>query len=387
MDILILGVGGVQVDMLKLLSQNHTIHGLSYKAEGKGRKYTDHFAIIDIKDKKSVLDYARKHNISLVYSIGSDLGMITSAWVSEQLNLPSFISYSTARVCHKKSMLRNKLKHIKGNIEHKVLATPSDMMGLQFPCIIKPVDSQGQRGVFLVRDQEELEQKFCSSVKYSREGKVIAERYIEGPEVSVNTYMIDGEIRFNLISDRIVWPQYSTGIIHKHRIPSQFINPAIESRIIRLISDIVKEVGIKNGPLYSQIKLEGNQPRLIEIAPRLDGCHLWRLIKYATGVDLLKITMNHLMGKNINSIKAAHIDKSWVLEFLCEEPGNHFKTDKYDLDDVCYHEWYYDNGAVVKSINTLLEKCGYKIYQTSDVEVNRNDLEQALSKPVHKVSS
>lgn len=380
MDVLILGTGGVQVDMLKLLSQNHTVHGLSYKAEGKGKKYTDHFAVIDIKNKKAVLDYVRKHDISLVYSIGSDLGMITSAWVSQQMRLPTFISSDTAQNCHKKSVLRKKLEHVEGNIEYKVLTTPADIGDFYFPCIIKPIDNQGQRGVFLVRNREELEQKFCSSVKFSREGKVIAERYIEGPEVSVNTYLIDGEIRFNIISDRIVWPQYPTGIIHKHRIPSQFVNPESESRIYQLIKDVVKEIGIENGPLYSQIKLEGNNPKLIETAPRLDGCHLWRLIKYATGVDLLATTTNHLMGKEINNLNTDLISDRWVLEFMCEEPGNRFKIDKYDLDKANYHEWYYDNGAVVRSINSLMEKCGYQIYQSSSEENVSNDLEQAGSK-------
>lgn len=379
MNILILGVSGVQTDLLKILSQKHTVHALSYKAEGVGREYADYFAVIDIKDKEAVLDYAKRHNCDLVYSVGSDLGMITSAWVSQQMQLPSFVSYDVAKTCHKKNLLRKKLEHVRGSIEYKVITSPSGIGCVQFPRIIKPIDSQGQRGVFLVRNQDELEQKFSESLKFSKEGKVIAERYIEGPEVSVNTYMIDGEIHFNVISDRIVWPQYQTGIIHKHRIPSQFVNAESKRRISRLISDIAKEIGLKNGPLYSQIKLEDNEPKLIEITPRLDGCHLWRLIKHATGVDLLETTINHLMGQDFDKLSTDYIEERWVLEFMCEKPGNRVNTHRYDVDEARFHEWYYENGAVVKPINNLLEKCGYKIFKPVDWETAPEMTKQTLS--------
>ena len=46
-------------------------------------------------------------------------------------------------------------------------------------------------------------------VKYSREGKVIVEKYIEGPEVSVNGYMVNGVMRFLIVSDRDTWPEYT----------------------------------------------------------------------------------------------------------------------------------------------------------------------------------
>ena len=108
-------------------------------------------------------------------------------------------------------------------IRRKALQEISDrieaiMVG--FPAILKPSDAQGQRGIFLLHSQEEFESHFEQARQFSREGKVIVEQYIDGPEVSVNGYMVNGVLRFVVASDRDTWPEY-TGLIHRHIVPGR----------------------------------------------------------------------------------------------------------------------------------------------------------------------
>jgi len=364
MNILVLGIGNAQVDLIKLLSEDHFVHALSYSRDGRGLEFADYFKKIDIKDVKGVENYAKKHAIELIYSVGSDLGMVTSAKVSYNLKLPSFIFPKVASICHNKHLLRTHLEGIQGNINYKVFQNPDEISDFEFPCIIKPVDSQGQRGVYLVYTKKELRNKFDKVIQFSEKKLSIAERYIDGPEVSVNVYVIEGEIKFSIISDRIVWPQYPGGLIRKHRIPSKFVNEKSTKKIYTLVRKIITKLGVKNGPVYFQIKLEDHQPKLIEVTPRLDGCHLWRLIKFATGVDLMQTTIDHLIDNIVSGLNPEVTDENWVLEFMCEEPSKSFNKDKYDLCSSAYYEWYYENGETVRPINAYLEKCGYKIYIT-----------------------
>ena len=364
MKILVLGIGNAQVDLIKLLSKDHTVHALSYSRKGRGLEFTHHFKKVDIRDEKKVESYAKKHAIELVYSVGSDLGMVTSAKVSYNLGIPSFISPEVASICHKKHLLRAHLDGTEGNLDHKVLNQPDDIGDFKLPCIIKPVDSQGQRGVYFVETKKQLEDKFNSVIEFSDEKKAIAERYIHGSEVSVNAYVIKGKIVFSIISDRIVWPEYPGGLIQKHRIPSQFINTESKAKINTLVEDVVKKIGVKNGPVYFQIKLKGNNPKLIEVTPRLDGCHLWRLIEYAAGVNLLETTVNHIMEADFDKITFKKPDKSWILEFMCKTPQTALDKESYDLGNPHFLEWYYKNGDIISPINTYLEKCGYKIYNS-----------------------
>jgi len=368
MNILVLGIGNAQVDLLKLLSKRHTVHALSYTSEGSGKKYATYFQKVDIKNKEAVLDYALKYDINLVCSVGSDLGAVTSAWVSRQLQLPSLVSPEIAYICNTKNLLRKHLEGLPYNIEFKVIEKPSDFGDFKLPCIMKPVDSQGQRGVFLIENEQQFFEKFETSRSFSSTKRLILEEYVQGPEVSVNAYVVNNEVHFSLISDRIVWPDFPGGLIHKHRLPSQFINAESESQIHRLVAGVVKNLGIQNGPVYFQIKLKNNEPKLIEVTPRLDGCHLWRLIKYAMGIDLLKTTMNHLIDNSIDDLTSKKLNETWILEFMCESPGTILRKNKYNIDHSLYHEWYYEEGDKIRPLNTYWEKCGYQIYQAKEVQ-------------------
>jgi predicted ATP-grasp superfamily ATP-dependent carboligase len=365
MKILVLGIGNAQADLIKILGKDHEIHAVSYLSEGTGRQFVDTFEKIDIKNEQSVYEYAKLNDIDVVYSVGSDLGMVTAAVVSDKLKLPSLITPEIAHVCHNKGLLRSWLSTLNWNVEFKIIESTIDLIEFTYPFILKPVDSQGQRGVFLIKNKREFLEKFETSLAYSKSKHVIIEEYIEGPEISVNAYVVDGEIRISFISDRIVWSEFSGGIIHKHRFPSQFTTDESKIRIQRLMVEVIEQIGIKNGPVYFQIKLnKDNQPKLIEVTPRLDGCHLWRLIKHATGVDLLAITVNHLMGNIEDQFVFNSVNGNWILEFMCEKPQRKVNINNYDTSKSLYHDWYYKNGAMVHSMNTFMEKCGYQIYKT-----------------------
>lgn len=362
--ILVLGIGNAQTDLVKRLSGRCTLHALSYTLAGRGKKFVDRFQLIDIKNEQAVLKYAKAHNIDVVYSVGSDLAMVTSAWVSHELQLPSFVTPDVARTCNSKNEMRRYFEGMHYNIPYQILEEPDDIDSSIFPCILKPVDSQGQRGIFLVHDKKQLSKRFPQSLKFSQSKKVIAEKYIKGPEVSVNVYLAGGEIQFFVISDRIAWPDLPGGIIHKHRIPSRHASKEVEFRVHQVVSDVVSKIGIKNGPVYFQIKLsEDNEPKLIEVTPRLDGCHMWRLIKYAMRVDLLQTNITHLIDNTFNNPEPEIKEGTWILEFMCESPGMKLKKDKYHLDNSVYHEWYYEEGDRVEPMNTYMEKCGYQIYK------------------------
>ena len=48
-----------------------------------------------------------------------------------------------------------------------------EIKGLKFPAVLKPVDSQGQRGIFKVRNIKEVSRHIEETLSYSREGKAL----------------------------------------------------------------------------------------------------------------------------------------------------------------------------------------------------------------------
>lgn len=355
---LVLGIGNAQVDLLEYLSGRYEIHALANSPQARGYPLADHFETINITDKQQVLDYARAHDIDAIYSVGSDVAMPTVSYVAEQMGLPLLVSSDTAEVCNNKVALRNRLKGVYGAVEFALMDSPDAGAGVPLPAMLKPVDSQGQRGVQTITDPSQIPAAFENAIAFSRSKQAILERKIDGPEISVNAYMRDGEMVFFLPSGRQAWPQFDGGIIHKHLLPGD-LSPAAVANVHRLASDTVAALQIANGPVYFQIKMDGDTPYLIEVTPRLDGCHMWRFIEAATGVNLLDAAVTQLLGGTPEFPDTLTI-RPGVLEFFCQPPGEEFAP--LDPDPEAQSVvWYYTAGQCVSRMNGFMEKCGFQI--------------------------
>lgn len=369
--VLILGASNAQIDAIEYChTKGLDVGGCSYTTKDNGIPMLDYFRRVDIKDVGGVAAFAREMGADVVYSIGSDLAIPTVMKVSEMMGLPHFISHATAETCHSKHLMRQALgSDFKGNAAFIVCETLADAKGYNsFPAMMKPVDSQGQRGCFRVDSFEDIEENFASSFEYSIEGKVIIETFIDGPEISVNAYMQDGKLKFAIVSDRIVFDEYPGGIIKEHIIPSRVADKETCKKAIDLTRRAAVKLGITDGPCYVQIKINPEkEPIILEIAPRLDGCHMWNLIKQYCGVDLLDACFSQLLnGESVLNETVDFPTEEYKLTFNCKETGEEYNRDEYDTEKAVYVFWYYETGDEVRKVNGFMEKGGYMICKTGE---------------------
>lgn len=362
--VLILGVSSVQMDaILQLKKMGCETYACAMAKDGPGADAADHFDMINILDEPALAEHIRKNNIDVVYSTGSDLAMPVACRLSEKLGLPHFVSSDAAYICNHKNAMRNTLtSECKGNIPYQVMSE-IETITVPFPAILKPSDAQGQRGIFLINSQKEFEEHFEEAKKISREKKVIVEKYIDGPELSVNGYMVGGQLKYLVASDRDTWPEY-TGLIHKHIVPAKTLLPGTEDRIRSIVEDVCRRVDISNGPVYFQMKLDGQTPYIIEMTPRLDGCHMWNILTRATGVNLMKLTFEHLLYGDISELKNLKSDiKPMELVFFCQNPNTTMDRRAFEIpQDAVDSYWYYETGDFVRPVNGRFDKVGYYIH-------------------------
>lgn len=370
--ILILGAGNAQIDAIEYCKNiGYEVVGCSYTTVERGITHLDFFEQVDIKNIDGVVSLAEKYNVAAIYSVGSDLAMPTAMKASERLGLPHFISTETAEICHSKNKMRETLgSDFEGNAKYIVCENLQEALKYDaFPGMMKPVDSQGQRGCFKVEKPEDIRKNFEKSISFSFEKKVIIEEYIEGPEISINAYMQNGEMRFAIVTDRYAFEEYPGGIIKEHRVPSSFANNMTKDKSVDLAKRIANKIGIKDGPCYYQIKLRNcEDPIIIEVTPRLDGCHMWNLIKHYCGVDLLDATFRHLLaGDQVIKERFSFPTEEYQLIFLNKEPNSRFYKSEFDVEESEYICYYYEEGDRVMKINGYIEKCGYLIRKTGKI--------------------
>lgn len=368
--VLILGVASVQADAIRYLKgEGYEVYACAMANDGPGAEEADYFEVINILDRESIIDFIQQNNISLVYSVGSDLAMPTSAFISEKLVLPRFVSEETAKICNNKDLMRESLgNEFEGNVKYQVLVSKEQDLELNYPFILKPTDSQGQRGVYLIESPQQFCELFDEVKSYSRSGKVIIEQYIAGPEISVNGYMVNGEIVYLRATDRETWEEY-TGLIKKHIVPSRVVDNNLHKEILEITQNTCNKLKINNGPVYVQMKVENFKPYIIEITPRLDGCHMWELLKEYDGINLLKLTFEHLLNNDLNEIKKQKNSKmknEHILEFICDKPNKkaNYHNITFAKEDLITFTKYYKENQNIRPINGKYEKIGYYIYKS-----------------------
>jgi len=362
--ILILGTSSVQKDAVDACHElGLEIHTCSNTGSGPAAQAADRTIRLDIADDRSILQYAEANQVDFIYSVGSDLALPTACRVSEALGLPAFVSSHTAETCHSKPRLRAALgPQFPGNLRYQVLSAAGDEVRLEYPLMLKPADSQGGRGVTRLDSGDMLPEAFQAALRFSLEKRIILEEFIPGPEVSVNLYLVDGQVVFQAISERHTWPQYTAGIVHSHHLPAGLPDAITPERILQLTGDACRQLQIFNGPVYFQLKVWQGQPYLVEAAPRLDGCHLWRLIELVSGVNLLQMTFRHLCGDAPGAGQFTPTRSgAGRLVFHCQPPGQAVIPTP-PPSGACYHEDYYLPGEVVRPVNGLLEKVGYSLF-------------------------
>jgi biotin carboxylase len=362
---IVLGVGNAQVDLIRYLRANAwRVIGCSYRHEGRGLEDIDDFAMLNVIDVDGIVRLARSEKADLVYTIGSDLAMPTVAEVSAQLGLPAFIPSGTAGLLQNKLRLRGFLaEHNISPVKFKAVRGQNDLDDwTHFPAIVKPVDNQGQRGVFLANDMEAARAGLEKSLTQSRSKTLIIEEFLDGPEVSANTFISNGQTVFNEISDRLVVEGYAGGIPKGHIYPAKACTGELLAETKALVERCNRALAILNGPVYYQLILTINGPRIVEVTPRLDGCHMWRLIKTACGVDLLDVCVRQLMGEELPPMDVNPDIDSYYLGFYYCPPDRQFLLAEHQpAGEVEHLEYYYADGETVRPINGYLEKVGYFI--------------------------
>lgn len=362
---LILGTNAGQADIIKLLKDdNWEVHSCGYKKEGPGVELADFFHLVNTVDVEAVAGLARNLKIDIVYSVSSDTNIRSATKVAEMLNLPVLLGSEIVELFHHKDRFRKFLNI--NNINTVEYIDVKDLNELTdwniFPCVVKPTDSQGQRGVQKVENKSELNQSVTFALSQSKSKTVIVEEFLSGVEISTNIIVQKGKILVNEFTERLVFDTYF-GLPKGHSIPVREVSQEVIDDAVKISEELIKKLDIKDAVLYIQMKVTEKGPKIIEVAPRLDGCHIWRLLRTAKGYDLRKLAIDVLTGNLIEEKIDKEISKlNYTLAFHHLKTGSKFDLSKLNVPgEVVFNEYRYSDGEKVQPINGSLEVVGYYI--------------------------
>ncbi len=368
--ILVLGTNAGQADLIRhMKDRGWRVIGASPVPGEPGQAFCDVVEPVNIVDLDALAEVAARHAVDLVYSISSDVAMTSVVALSERLGLPHFYDSAFIGLLDDKAALRGFLaRHDLGPVPFRKVAAPEEAADwATFPCMVKPTDAQGQRGVVRIDRAEDLAPAITAAAGYSRSGQAIVEGFLDGVEISCNVLVCGGAVRMKVLSERLVHGPEAIGVPRGHLVPCRDVSEAEQRAALDLVDRIIAALGSRDGVLYFQMIVTPEGPREVEIAPRLDGCHMWRLIRAAEGADLVAMTMDCLTGAGApaplpNGGEGDRQRARMELMFQQMPPGAPFDPAAFPAPaDAVYHEYRYAPGETVRTVNGTLEVVGYYV--------------------------
>ena len=375
MKLLVLGGGRAQLSAIKKTKElGHQVIVSDYLKDAPGRALADHAELVSTFNIKDNVRVGRKYDIDGVMTIGTDQPVYTAAAVADKLNLNTLIDEKTAKAVTNKKVMKNifkknkiptaKFKIIDKNFKQK------NLKEINFPAVIKPLDSQGQRGVFKINSTEEVTRYFKDVLKFSREDEILIEEYYESNEITISGWVEQGKTNILTITDRITYEQVRhIGICTAHIFPSRYLNDYFHE-IENISKEIVRFFNIKNGPIYFQFLVGEEGIKVNEIACRIGGAYEADFIPLITGVNILEMAIKAAIGqtidfKQLNNYNILKND-NWLSvqlffanQGIIQSIGNIDEIKK--MDDLIKIELNYRVGDTISKIQNATARAGYFI--------------------------
>ena len=304
----------------------HRVVAVDRNAEAPGLREAEVAEVVDFTDVERVVAVGREQRVEGVLTVSADRAVPVVAAVAKALGLPGIGTDVAHTMTHKVAMRRvlgeagvpqpafaaaRSLADGRAALEH---------VGL--PAVLKPADSGGQRGVFRLDGEEDLDRHLHAALAESASGEVIVERYHEGLELNGLAIARVGEVFPLTLSDRLRPPGIGFGVGWIHVYPATIYGHTLEEAE-RIAVHAVHALGLRDGIAFPQLLVdERGEVLVIEVAARIPGGQMADLARHAVGVDLVEIALRQALGQDVpDELVLPRFRKPLAIRFLTADPG------------------------------------------------------------------
>ena len=284
----------------------------------------DEFVCVSAMDKEAVLRAARDMAVDLVISSCSEQANSVCCYVGEKLGLPHPYSYETSLDVTNKGRMKKLFKAGQVTTSDFMLFRETgelDRCTLPFPVVVKPVDAYSSKGVHKADNPEELKAFAADALRVSRSGEGIVEGYCPGVEIQVDCAAIDGTAHVLMTRSKKTMAQSEIELNSAGSAVPAAMTAAENEQAAVLAQRICDAFGLRNTPFFYQARLDGGVISVLEFAPRIGGGLSFQMVKRATGVDIVDLSIASFTGEPLSLDGRFEKPKHLSTLLLYMEPG------------------------------------------------------------------
>jgi biotin carboxylase len=281
--------------------------------------------VVDFANVETVIDVAKTHAIDGVLTVSADRAVPIVAAIAEELGLPGIGTQTAHLMTHKVAMRR---RLAEGGVPQPRFAAvrvrrealPA-AQAVCFPAVLKPADSGGQRGLFLLRSMDDLDRHLHAALAESPTEEAIVEAFTEGLELNGLVIARGGEPYPLLLSDRLRPKGDGFGVGWIHSYPSKLFGDVFEEAQ-RVALRAVRTLGLKDGIAFPQLIVADGEALVVEVAARIPGGQMADLAFHALGIDLVEIALLQALGEEVpDELVIPRQSLPTAIRFLTAQPG------------------------------------------------------------------
>lgn len=384
--LLILGTGADQVKgIIKAKEMGLYTIGLDINEFSDGAKLVDEFYRVNIKDIDETADFVQKYDkqIDGVIAFGVDIPYIL-AKAAELLNIHYYTNSDFARISCNKLFAKDLMKKNRVNLpKYKKIENFEQLQEavkeFGYTCVLKPVDNSGARGVLRLTEQVDLNWAFENSLSFSNNKTLILEKFLDGIQLSTESFIIDGKVYTVGIAERNYefLEKFSPYIIEN----GGDLPPASLDLTAKLLSKIDEQInlaaeafGVRNGIIKGDLVVKNDDVYIIEVALRLSGGHLSSTeIPLNTDVDFLKNAISLALAEKIDPNELKYKNNNFVsLRYIFPYKAGKIKKLRFpewfkDEESIKDYGFYYKLGEVANyPVKSHPERLGFFLISSKD---------------------
>ena len=283
------------------------------EAFADGRTVTINFQDLE-KGVREICAYARDYPLSAVLGVDEETTVLASR-ASKALglahNAPEAVE-ATANKFRFRTVLANS----------GLLTPPFSLLSVDadperaareaaYPCVLKPLMLSASRGVIRADNPDEFITAFHRIRRILEQPDVVTagdaakhilvEGFIAGREVALEGLLDGGRLIVLALFDK---PDPLEGPFFEETIyvtPSR-LSLSWQSRIIEATEQAVAVLGLRDGPIHAELRLNDQGPWVIEVGARSIGGLCARALRFGTGISLEELILSHVLGLPIETM-------------------------------------------------------------------------------------
>ncbi len=300
--LMILGAGIYQVPLI-LQAKSMGLYTIAVSCAGDypGFALADRCYTIDTTDRDAVLKAAAAEQISGICTSGTDVAISTLGYVCDRLNLCGPSAAAAGRATNKYEM---KQAFLRAGVSTPASYRASSLEEayacaerIGYPLMTKAVDSSGSRGVIKVTSPESLPSAVEASLSVSRQPYILVEQFIDGHEIGVDGFWLDGELPLFLPHEKYVCFRKGTGIPAGHRFP--WNGPSDTLAALKMeIERALRALGVDHCAFNSDVLIAEGRPWILELGARAGATCIPELASLYCGYSYYEQIIRCALGES-----------------------------------------------------------------------------------------